>query len=166
MIDSMIAAQQPGRVFVAAAGNSGVPYHVHDSLVAGDTTFTWLNMMPALLIADIPIFANESDFNNIKFRIRCDKVQTGSYSERDTFTVFANISSFLGSKTYTVFNHLGQPLGSITSDGSVYGKGSYSLEFQITPTSWDTTGVLKPPEPDVMIFGILGTSTGLSIPMV
>jgi len=137
MIDSMILAKQPGRVFVAAAGNSGTPYHVHDSLKAGDTTFTWFKYDAGIGIVDIPIFANQSDFNNIKFRIRCDKVQTGSYTERDTFTVYANISSFLGLKTYTVFNHLGQPLGSITSDGSVYGRGSYSLEFQITP---DSTG--------------------------
>src|SRR6202044_1994744 len=32
MIDSIIAAKQPGRIFVAAAGNAGTPYHVHDSL--------------------------------------------------------------------------------------------------------------------------------------
>jgi len=139
MIDSMIAAKQPGRVFVAAAGNSGTPYHVHDSLKVGDTNFTWFKYDPGFNpgMVDIPIFANESDFNNIKFRLRCDKVQTGSYIERDTLTVYANISGFLGIKNYSVYNSHGQRLAQIQSDGSVYGKGSYSLEFQITP---DSTG--------------------------
>lgn len=135
IIDSMILAKQPGRVFVAAAGNSGVPFHVHDSLKAGDTTFTWFVYDAGLGIADIPIFANESDFNNIKFKIRCDKVQTGSYTERDTFTVYSNISNFLGLKSYNVYNSHGQRLAQIQSDGSVYGKASYSLEFQILPDS-------------------------------
>lgn len=139
MIDSMIAAKQPGRVFVAAAGNEGTPYHVQDSLKAGDTTFTWFKYDAGIGIADIPIFANEPDFNNIKFRLRCDKVQTGAYSERDTFTVFSNISAFMGITSFNVYNASGQRLAQVQSYGSVYGKASYSLEFEITPdsTSYD-----------------------------
>ena len=135
MIDSMILAKQPGRIFVAAAGNSGTPYHVHDSLKTGDTTFTWFLYDAGIGIADIPIFANESDFNNVKFRIRCDKVQTGSYIERDTFTVYFSISHYMDTITKSVFNSHGQRLGVITSYGLTYAKGSYSLEFQITPDS-------------------------------
>ena len=140
MIDNIIAAKQPGRVFVAAAGNEGIPYHVHDSLRKGDTTFTWFMYdanidLPNPGYADIPIFANETDFNSVKFRIRCDKVQTGSYSERDTMTVFYSIKDFMGSKTVNVFNNNGQRLGVIKSLGTTYSKGSYSLEFKITPDS-------------------------------
>ncbi|HTA81289.1 MAG TPA: S8 family serine peptidase, partial [Bacteroidia bacterium] len=135
MIDNMILAKQPGRYFVAAAGNSCAPYHVHDSLKKGDTTFTWFIYDGGIRIADIPIFANENEFKNVKFRLRCDKVQTGSYTERDTFTVYHSIKDYLGIKSFNVYNKLGQRLAQVQSNGSVYGNASYSLEFQIIPDS-------------------------------
>lgn len=140
MIDNMLAAKQPGRVFVAALGNSGTPYHVHDSLPPSgtDTNFTWYKYDPAngCKLVDIPVFANETDFNNVKFRLRVDKVQTGSYTERDTMTVYTSISHLSAINTTSVYNKNGNRLGVVTSYKSIYGSGSYSLEFQITP---DTT---------------------------
>ncbi len=135
MVDSMIMAKQPGRVFVAAAGNEGVPYHVHDSLTGGDTTFTWFAYDAGLKYADIPIFANQPDFRNIKFKIRCDKVSPGSYTERDTIKTYSTILKFMGSQSTSVYNSHGQRLGVINSYGETYAKGSYSLEFQIAPDS-------------------------------
>ncbi len=135
IIDSMIAAKQPGRVMVVAAGNAGTPYHVHDSLTGNDTAFTWYVYDGGIGIVDIPIFANETDFNNVKFRLRVDKVQTGSYTERDTLTVYSSISHYMGLDTAYIYNSTGQRLGTVYSYGQVYAKGSYSLEFQIVPDS-------------------------------
>jgi len=172
MLDSIILAKQPGRVFVASAGNvGGVPFHVHDSLTgAGDTTFTWFKYDGGYGIADIPIFANETDFNNIKFRIRCDKVQPGGYTERDTLTVYSDISHYMGIINNTnIYNANGQVLGVVSSYGQVYGNNNYSLEFQITPDStsyywgFEATGTGRY---DIWDYGTINgviDSTGLSI---
>ncbi len=137
MIDTMIAAKQPGRVFVTSAGNGGTPYHVHDTLNKGDTAFTWFLYDAGIGVADIPIFANENNFKNLKFKIRCDKVQSGSFLERDTFTVWSSIKDFMGLQVRSIYNKNGQRLGVMNSIEMVYGKGSYSVEFQIAP---DSTG--------------------------
>jgi hypothetical protein len=135
LIDNMIAAHQPGSVLVAAIGDMDTPYHVHDSLKAGDTTFTWFLYDAGYTFVDIPIFANEPDFNSVKFRLRCDKVQDSTITERDTMTVFSNIKDFLSLNGFTVYSKNGNVLGTVNYLGQTYAHGSYSLEFQISTDS-------------------------------
>ncbi len=138
MIEAMQAAHQPGSVFVASAGNAGVPYHVHDSLTGTtDTTFTWFNYDAGsgCMNVDIPIFANQKDFNSVKFRLRVDKVQPGSFIERDTMTVYTDISKEIGIHVTSVYNKFGNRLGVVTATGGLWANGSYSLEFVIDPDS-------------------------------
>lgn len=131
MIDSMIMAKQPGRVFVAAAGNAGgIPYHLHDSLTqASDTSFTWFQYNAGNV--DIPVFADTADFNNISFAIAVDKVGKGYYSKRGS-TRFSTIKDFL-SKVDTVYlkNAHGDPLGQIIYYAQQYYPGCYSMEYII-----------------------------------
>lgn len=135
MIDSMIAAKQPGRVFVAAAGNAGgVPYHLHDSLTGStDTSFTWFLYDNGNV--DIPVFSNVPDFNNIDFAIAVDKVSSGSFSQR-AITSFSTISHFLNQQdTVVLKNTQGNVLGQIIYYAQVYYPGCYSMEYVINTDS-------------------------------
>ena len=137
MIDSMILAKQPGRVFVAAAGNAGgIPFHLHDSLPnATDSTCTWFSYDAGNGNVDIQLFANVADFNNINFAIECDKVTPGSYSTRAR-TIFSNISAHLAhiDSTYLV-NAAHDTIAKVKYYAQIYYPGNYSMEYVITTDS-------------------------------
>ncbi len=135
MIDSMIMAKQPGREFVAAAGNAGgIPYHLHDSLTsATDTSFTWFQYDAGNV--DIPVFADTADFDYINFAIAVDKVGKGYYSERGS-TRFSTIKDFLLKvDTVNLKNTHGDPLGQIIYYAQQYFPGCYSMEYVINTDS-------------------------------
>ncbi|HTA28051.1 MAG TPA: S8/S53 family peptidase [Bacteroidia bacterium] len=134
MIDTMIMAKQPGRYFIAAAGNAGtIPFHLHDSIpTLADSTCTWFPYDAGNRNVDIQLFADVADFNNVDFAIECDKVSTGSYSKRAR-SAFANISS-VGAPTY-LKNAAGDTLAKIQYYAQTYYPGNYSLEIVITTDS-------------------------------
>ncbi len=135
MIDSMILAKQPGRVFVAAAGNGGgIPFHLHDSLPAApDTTCTWFVYDGGNGNVDIPLFADSADFSNIQFAIEVDKVTTGSINER-AITSFSNISAHLGHNSIAMKNTNGDVLDTVNYYGQI-SNHVYSMEFIINTDS-------------------------------
>ncbi|MFD1552851.1 hypothetical protein DNU06_08195 [Putridiphycobacter roseus] len=71
IIDSLLH-EKPGRIVVAAAGNSGNwdHYHVRGDVTA-DTTFTWLEVNPSSAFGVPAVFmdvwADSVDFKNVKF---------------------------------------------------------------------------------------------------
>ncbi len=76
-IDSLIDAA-PGRVMVAAAGNSGnfVPYHLAYDVPQTDTAFTWMRYHPNSLLGEGAVFfelwADTVDFAQTLFTIGAD----------------------------------------------------------------------------------------------
>ncbi len=76
-IDSLINAKK-GRLFVAAAGNSGDydPYHLHTEVT--DTSLTWFKLNPSSAFGVPTVFfevwADTADLNNVNFSIGADKV--------------------------------------------------------------------------------------------
>lgn len=78
VIDSLIAAQ-PGRVVVAAAGNSGnwPAYHLGYD-VSADTAFTWFQYNPNSGLGYGAVFfelwADSADFHDVHFAIGADRV--------------------------------------------------------------------------------------------
>lgn len=125
-VKNLIMAQ-PGRSFVAAAGNAGdLPIHLGYS-VTNDTSFTWFSGS-----AYIAMYADTANFKNVNFAIGADKV-TPSYSFRGNIP-FSTISSHVGVlKNDTIYNG-GNRICTILSYGYLSG-GVYSMEYVITPDS-------------------------------
>jgi len=93
-----ILDEQPGRIMVCAAGNSGnvEPYHLGYN-VTSDTNFTWFESENFLILGYggvfFEIWSDTNDFNNVLFAIGADKV-TGGYEFRGN-TPFDGISNRL-----------------------------------------------------------------------
>lgn len=128
LIGSMID-QQPGRAFVAAAGNGGeVPFHTGYT-VTSDTNFACFEGPHPY----IPMYADTADMNNILFAISADQFSP-SYSFRGR-TNFSNISDHLGILGHdTIYNSNGDRIATMLTYGDLVG-GVYSMEFAITPDS-------------------------------
>lgn len=131
MVDSMITAQ-PGRCFVAAAGNAGnVPYHVGYTVKPTDTSFTWFAYDGSMV--DIQVFADTNNFKNVQFAIGADQ-HSPSFVFRGR-TNFSYIAPYVGNTINdTLRNGSGQTIGTISGYGQLTG-GTYSLEFVIKPDS-------------------------------
>jgi subtilisin family serine protease len=145
MIDSMITAQ-PGRVFVAAAGNAGATdYHVGYNTPVGDTAFTWHSYNGSNV--DFQVYSDTAVFRNIQFAVGVDK-RTPDFVHRAQ-TGFSTIFPYLKTTIVdTIKNTAGQRLGIITYYAGMT-HGTYSIEFSIAPDStnyyWSfiTTGTGK-----------------------
>ena len=121
--------QQPGRAFVAAAGNGGeIPFHMGYTVTA-DTSFACFEGSHPY----IPMYADTADMNNIQFAISADQFSP-SYSFRGR-TNFSNISQHLGILGHdTIYNSNGDRIATMLTYGDQVG-GAYSMEFAITPDS-------------------------------
>ncbi|MBL0328765.1 MAG: S8 family peptidase [Bacteroidetes bacterium] len=128
LIKNMITAQ-PGRAFVASAGNAGdVDYHLGYT-VTSDTNFTFFQGSSGV---NIGIYADTADFNNVDFAIGVDQLSP-THSLRGT-TPFSDISTHLFVlKNDTIYN-AGNRIGIVQSYGSLIG-GVYSMEFNILSDS-------------------------------
>jgi hypothetical protein len=142
MIDSMILAKQPGRVFVAAAGNGGgVPFHLHDSLTSTtDTACTWF--VYDIGSINMPIFSNVPDFNPINFAVAIDSVSTGYFRQR-AITPYYTIGAFLTHPdSVYLTNSRHDTLAKVLFTADEYYPGDYSLQITITSDSTNYLGRL------------------------
>ncbi|MBL7965312.1 MAG: S8 family peptidase [Flavobacteriales bacterium] len=98
-IDSILTAA-PGRVMVAAGGNSGTfaPYHLRTD-VTSDTSFTWFTFKPTPNVLGVgavyfSLWADTADFSNVRFALGADRVSP-SWLYRGR-TPFHEVSEVLG----------------------------------------------------------------------
>ena len=102
VIDSLLD-DMPGRIMVAAAGNSGAKgkYHVN-ATVDSDTSFCWFIVNPSsgfgVPAVYFDMWADTADFNNVQFAFAADNTSPG-YEFRGR-TQFFNIQNILGVTTY------------------------------------------------------------------
>ncbi|MGQ0827640.1 MAG: S8 family peptidase [Bacteroidota bacterium] len=128
LISNLIDAQ-PGRAFVAAAGNAGnIPYHLGYT-VTSDTNFTMFDGNGNIYFQ---LWADTSDLKNVDFSIGADKM-TPVHSFRGQIP-FSDISSHLGIISVDTLYNNGKRIGRIQSYGDLVG-GTYSMEFYIVPDS-------------------------------
>lgn len=131
VIDSLLNAK-PGRIVVAAAGNSGSQgkYHVK-ATVTSDTSFCWMKVNPTSAF-DVPatyfdLWADTAAFKAVKFAFGADK-KSPNYSFRGR-TDFYSITDILGVSTYdTIFS----PDGFALSPVELYAEeinGVYHMEM-------------------------------------
>lgn len=132
LIDRMITAQN-GRVMVASAGNSGETHFHLGYDVTSDTSFTWIKNNSSYNGAYIELWADTSDFKNVKFAIGADQ-KTPAYSFRGN-THFSDISNHLSGNIQhdTIFNN-GNRIGVVESYAELVG-GTYTIYFFVTPDS-------------------------------
>ncbi len=137
MIDSLLEAK-PGRVMVAAAGNSGnwVPYHLGYD-VTSDTNFTWFeyNPNPGLPYGAVffEIFADTQDFNQVSFALAADQV-VGGYAFRGR-TAFDGIQNRLNTTFNDSIMYNGARVASIQTFAFVGDGGVYRFQIVIRPDS-------------------------------
>ena len=98
IIDSLLLAK-PGRIVVAAAGNSGNWDHYHlKGTVDLDTTFTWLEVNPTSAFGTPAVFfdlwADTTSFKNVKFSF--GGISTSPQFEEKGRTPYYTIGSLLG----------------------------------------------------------------------
>jgi subtilisin family serine protease len=131
LVDSMTIAQ-PGRCFVAAAGNAGdVPFHLGYTLTPNDTNFTWFSYDGAEV--DIQVYADTASFRNVHYSIGVDQ-NSPDFVFRGQ-TNFRTIFPYLGHIGHdTIKNAAHQRIGIITTYAQLI-RNSYSLEFYIKPDS-------------------------------
>ncbi len=100
-VDSLLN-DQPGRIVVAAAGNSGNQgkYHVN-ATVDSDTSFCWFIVNAGSAFGGDAVFfdlwADTADFNNVSFAVGADNQAPFDFRGR---TLFYNIDTILGVITY------------------------------------------------------------------
>lgn len=128
LIKNMIDAQ-PGRAFVAAAGNAGdVAFHLGYT-VTSDTNFTFFSNPAGYLIE---MYADTADLKNVDFSIGADKMSP-VHSFRGRIP-FSDISTHLSVVQYdTLFNGINR-IGTVRTYGSLNG-GVYTMSFNIVPDS-------------------------------
>ena len=102
IIDSLLT-DKPGRIMVAAAGNSGAQgkYHLK-GIVDSDTSFTWMQVNPDAAFG-VPacyfdLWADTAAFNDVSFAFGADQVDPSF--EFKGRTGFYNILDVLGTTTY------------------------------------------------------------------
>ncbi len=128
LIKNMINAQ-PGRSFVASAGNAGnFPFHLGYT-VTSDTNFTLFNGSSNLYFA---MYSDTSDFKNVEFAIGVDQMSP-THSLRG-MTSFSNSASHLGVFMEDTIYNGGNRIGIVQSYGDT-ANGVYTMEFNIIPDS-------------------------------
>ncbi|HEY0029629.1 MAG TPA: S8 family serine peptidase [Bacteroidia bacterium] len=128
LIKNMITAQ-PGRAFVAAAGNAGdIPFHLGYT-VSADTNFTFFNSGGNIYLE---MWADTNDLKNVDFSIGADKMSP-FHSYRGNI-LFSDIASNLGILKADTLYKSGNRIGIIQSYGDLVG-GTYSMQFKIIPDS-------------------------------
>lgn len=101
IVDSLLN-DKPGRIVVAALGNSGNwgKYHVN-GIVDADTSFTWFEVNASSTFGTPAVYfdfwADTADFNQVEFALGAD-VQSPSYDFRGR-TPFFNIQTMLNQTT-------------------------------------------------------------------
>ncbi len=147
MIENILNAA-PGRVLVQAAGNGGDSYVHLNYPVTADTSFTYFRFSTPEGGIGWPVYAIQSEFDNVDFAI--------GHVDRNTFeyfsgTSFHNISEMGLSSTHTLdsINETVYHNGVLKGEVVIYGQwagDSYYLYCHITPTdtqdNWEfqTTG--------------------------
>ncbi len=139
--------QQPGRVMVAAAGNAGtIKFHLGYNTNA-DTSWTWLSHNPSFPSLYFQVWADTSNFKNVKFSVGADaNITSASFRGKIPFSGIANHLGIF--KSDTLFSPSGNRLAVIQSYGSLQGP-TYLMEYNIIPDStsykwrWMTTGTGK-----------------------
>ncbi len=107
IIDSLLN-EKPGRIVVAAAGNSGAlgKYHVKANVNA-DTSFTWFEVNMSSAFGNPAVYfdlwADTADFNNVYFAMGAD-VQSPNFEFRGR-TNFYNIQNIIGMQTDSIMNN-------------------------------------------------------------
>lgn len=129
LIKNMINAQ-PGRSFVASAGNAGnIPFHLGYT-VTSDTNFTFFSGGSTSLY--FAMYSDTSDFNNVEFSIGVDQLNP-THSKRGA-TGFSSVAShlgvFLADTIYNGVNRIG-----IVQSYADSASGVYTMEFNIIPDS-------------------------------
>ena len=129
LIKSEITAQ-PGRSFIASAGNAGtLSIHVGYTVSPTDTNFTWFSGA-----AYIAMYSDTTDFKQVKFAIGADKVSPSySFRGRTSFDTIAPHVGVLGNDT--IWNGSNRICTMLTY-GDTF-NGVNSMEFLIAP---DTAG--------------------------
>lgn len=139
VIDSLLN-DKPGRIVVAAAGNSGAQgkYHLKGQ-VNTDTSFCWLTVNPSSAFgtpaAYFDLWADTADFNNVSFAFAADK-STPSFEFRAR-TNFYNIQDHLNTTVHDSIMVGPNKLAPIEFTTQLVG-GVYHLELLIdSPDSAD-----------------------------
>ena len=137
-IDSMLMAA-PGRVVVAAAGNSACfPNYTLRMDVDSDTSFAWIRSNSANFFlggtgAYIDFWGDTASMNNIQYSIGADRV-TGGYAYRGRIP-FRNVQGTINTDVVdTLFSTIGQQLAVCTTFAEVRG-GQYHLQMLLRPDS-------------------------------
>lgn len=129
LIKNMIDAQ-PGRAFVAAAGNAGdIPFHLGYTVTA-DTNFTFLSSPSGA--QQFTLYADSSHFNNVSISIGVDQMNpVHVFRGRTPFhTIAAHLGVIINDTVYNGSNRIG-----IVQSYGDSSAGVYSLEFNIIPDS-------------------------------
>ncbi len=134
LIDNMVK-NIPGRVMVAAAGNSGnVKYHVKTLSQNSDTLFTWLSNANSLY--NYYCYADTNQIKNIKIQVGANRI---NYSDIGA-TGFKNYNYALGGiKKDSLFNANHDYFGLVKSSASINAYGVYELYIEVNT---DTSGLL------------------------
>jgi subtilisin family serine protease len=133
VIDSLLN-QQAGRVFVAAAGNSGdSKIHLRNTL-SSDSSFTWMALTSndssnGNNILDVQVFGDTTQMKNIEFALAADKPGT-PFTLRGR-TAFRKTPSNLNTIVYdTIRGNNSQAIAHIQSYQQLF-QGTYSMEYYI-----------------------------------
>ncbi len=133
MIDQMLT-DQPGRVLVCAAGNSGnLPLYHLRTLVSSDTSFTWFAYNPNSVMnvgaVYFELWADTANFSQVQYSMGADK-RIGGYSFRGQIP-FRSIQGTLGQIVVdTLWSLDGNKLGRVFTQAQLRG-GQYRMEVYI-----------------------------------
>ncbi|MBI3134326.1 MAG: S8 family peptidase [Bacteroidetes bacterium] len=138
VIDSLLN-DKPGRIVVAAAGNSGAQgkYHVKANVTA-DTSFCWLIVNPSSAFGVPAVYfdmwADTADFNNVNFAFAADNTTPWEFRAR---TQFYNIQSVTNTTVFDSIMVGSNKLAPVEFTTQLIG-GVYHLELLISnPDSAD-----------------------------
>ncbi len=128
---------QPGRVLVAAAGNVGVvyPFHIGNTTIVGDTSFTWFKYNTGYGGAYMQVFGDSADIVNMRFSIGADKV-TPYFDFRGNITWRSVATAVNAGLINASLTKNGNRIGQLQIAGTDLG-GVYSLEVFVVPDSID-----------------------------
>ena len=129
LIKNMIDAQ-PGRAFVAAAGNAGdIPFHLGYT-VTSDTNFTLFSSPSGS--ENFTLYSNTSNFENVSIAIGVDQMNPVHVFRGRTpfYTIASHLGVIINDTVYNGANRIG-----IVQSYGDSSAGVYSLEFNIIPDS-------------------------------
>jgi subtilisin family serine protease len=132
VIDSLVMAKN-GRVFVAAAGNSGdTPLHLTNTL-HGDSSGTWVRLTGndsanSYTTVDIQIYGDTSQLKNLRFALAADR-NSPSYVTRARSKYYTYASN-PGVIVYDSLKANGNLLADYQSYQQIYGK-TFMIEFYV-----------------------------------